>query len=250
MSNKGFMQQRNRGKKRQNSFPPPVNGIQRLALPSSEVMLTNKECFIVDSCCPICYNPTQSIEAKFEAPFSYWLYRTLQYCEKCKRYYLSRAEYKQLLSDAVVKFPNAPKPFFLPGNIQNESGLFIPKALIDKDKYDRWHLPAPLDKYYDPSDEEYNWIVRYYLPKQSFNAKPKSESILGERGYSVKVHDEKRKSILKECIQIHGEEKVLKQLHLNIEWRMKQRNGEIRFAQSIAIWNNDIMYIEGKHYLK
>ena len=106
-------------------------------------------------------------------------------------------------------------------------------------------MPPLSDKFYNMTEEEYRWVEGYYRPEE-FEVELRKQSFLGAAGYSTNESETKRRSILKECVAKYGKRKVIGQIKYNIDLRLKQKNGNIRYQRAINTWRGDLWYTENK----
>ena len=73
-----------------------------------------------------------------------------------------------------------------------------------------------------------------------------SQSFLGKMGYSASESETRRRTILAKCVAEYGKHKVLQQLRFNMDMRLKQKDGAIRYQRAINVWRGDIWFVENK----
>lgn len=69
------------------------------------------------------------------------------------------------------------------------------------------------------------------------------KSFLGEKGYSVSVSEQERRTILYEAVSIYGRRKVTKHIKWLRDMSLRRYNGAERYHSAIAIWQSDLNYI-------
>lgn len=236
-------------KEKKQQYIDGLNGV-----PNNGIILTNKSCFVHEGKCPRCQVRTQKehvkIEQEWRRPF---LLANLKRCPTCGTYYITPVQFYKLEEKADEKIHGRrPFPFVRPSNVDceyKEDGtfLFMPSAKVNYQKYDENHLPPRDDLYYDMTDEEYNWLKMLYLPlEEEFPVQLRAKSFLGEAGYSTSESESRRHRILAQCVANHGKSRVINQLKSNMNLRMKQKNGNVRYANAINIWRGDIWFVEHK----
>lgn len=231
---------------------------------TNEIILTNKSLFVNERKCPDCQTRVAKkyvsiLHSTVYLQRCYKFRGSLFYCPSCSHFYLSKSQLEKLNDKALDIMPKGtPYPFVKPGNVKIDEAQaegnrnihnfkYIPLEMLNFEKYDRWNPPPKCNKYYDPTNEEYEWILGYYEPESPFVGNLKSKSFLGEAGYSTTEPEKYRKRILDQCVSKYGKAKVIKQIKFNITQRSNQQNGEIKYAHAISIWLSDISYIEVKY---
>lgn len=215
---------------------------------NTDITLSNKSCFLEQQCCPNCFKKTTKEHVKITQGKKYIVghVRHCQYCDldliAPKQFYTLCAKAEQVIHGYFHS------PFIIPIGIncehkESDEYLFIPEEAMDSGKYNHRNMPSRFGKFYDMTDEEYNWLRIYYLPAE-FPLRAKS--FLSEAGYSTNESEVRRRSILLKCVSEHGKAKVIKQLKSNMNLRMRQKDGIIRYANAINIWRSDILYVETK----
>lgn len=217
-------------------------------VPHDSLILTNKPCFIDESKCPCCGNATKKEHVRIDQ-HQKSLLAHIRHCEKCNVDYITPGQFNSLDRKASEKIRGEIFwPFVRPRNVnyeyqQDDTYLFIPRKAIDFDKFS-WHrLPPRVDEYYDMTDEEYLFLKTYYQP-EVFPSELRQKSFLGEAGYSTGESVIRRRKILERCVNEHGKSRVLNQLKSNMNLRLKQRNGSVRYQHALNIWREDISYVE------
>ena len=214
------------------------------------VVLTNKPCFINNHECPHCHETTKKEHVKI-TQYGKFLYSHLWRCSRCGFDYITPSQVEAIRKKANQKIRGYYHgPFVLPVEIEcelQEDGryLFIPKWALNFEKYDHHHLPPKGDDFYDMTDEEYLWVKMYHQPEE-FSATLRTKSFLGEAGYSTSESETRRHIILEGCVNEYGKSKVINQLKSNINLRLKQKDGNIRYQHALNIWNGDLWYVEHK----
>lgn len=220
------------------------------AVPYDSIVLTNKPYVINDNKCPQCYQALKSDHVKIIQRRKYLVVK-LKTCNRCGKDYITPQEYDSICAKAHEKIRgHFHKPFIFPVNVRREEGennksLFIPTWAYDCIKYNYHHMPPLSDKFYNMTEEEYRWVEGYYRPEE-FEVELRKQSFLGAAGYSTNESETKRRSILKECVAKYGKRKVIGQIKYNIDLRLKQKNGNIRYQRAINTWRGDLWYTENK----
>lgn len=231
-------------------FKKYVEGLR--AINHDSIILTNKSCFIQEHRCPICQDITKKESVKITQHRKY-VVSNVRHCSRCDFDFVSSAELYKIDKKAskVVK-GRYNTPFISPVDIRCEyqsldKYLFIPRWTLDLAKYDYHKLPPHGDAFYDMTSEEYAWVIEYHQPiDMDFPVQLRAKSFLGEAGYSTGESEIRRHAILERCVQEHGKWKVINQLKSNMNIRLNQKNGAIRYANALNIWRSDISYVENK----
>ena len=214
------------------------------------IILTNKPCFINEYRCPLCQEITKKERLKITQRWKFLL-ANVRHCDHCGRDYITPRQHEILCSKAREKIRgHYCEPFISFVDIhcehqEDNNYLFIPSWALDFEKYDYRHLPPKGDEFYDMTDEEYLWVKMYHQPEE-FPVQLRVKSFLGEAGYSTSESEIRRHNILSICVDEYGKSKVVNQLKSNINLRLKQKDGNIRYAHAINIWHGDIWYVENQ----
>ncbi|MEE1125177.1 MAG: hypothetical protein U0L18_04475 [Acutalibacteraceae bacterium] len=216
------------------------------------LVMTNKSCFIKEHMCPICRNITKKENIKITQNQKFLL-ANIRHCEYCNNDYITPEQFRFLCDKAKSKIRGFyHEPFIFPKNVicklENTFGnqyLFIPEWALDFEKYDHHNLPPKGDKLYDMTNDEYLWVKMYYQPDE-FPVKLRQKSILGEAGYSANESRNRRHIILAKCVKKYGKSRVINQLKSNINLRIKQKDGNIRYAKALNTWRGDITFVENE----
>lgn len=215
------------------------------------IILTNKPCFVKEHKCPNCNGATKKEHVKIKQRWKFVL-ANVRYCEQCDFEYITPQQLENICEKADKKLRGEYRhPFVSPLGMQCEfkdddyKCLFIPEWALDISKYDHHHLPPIGDAFYDMSAEEYLWVKDYYQPEE-FQGKLRQKSFLGEAGYSANESEVRRHSILKRCVEEYGKDRVIYQIKSNMNMRLRQKDGEIRYANALNVWRGDILFVENK----
>lgn len=211
----------------------------------NSVILSNKPIFLSENKCPICRNGVKKENIKLRYYNGRYVLTSVKRCNLCNSDYITPNQFYAIRKKALKLFDIA--PFVYPVNIYAEhigddKYLFLLHDVYNKDIYDLKHLPPRADKYYDMSDEEYNWVKSVYEPEEYIqNLRPKS--FLGEAGYSTNESEKRRQVILQKCVSEYGKSKVIHQIKSNMNNCLRQKNGSVRYQRALNIWRHDINYI-------
>lgn len=228
-------------------------------LDQNSIILTNKEVFLIDKCCPKCGKKTvkeyvrivsrPSVIGRYlsDCPLIY-IYGNVRTCEKCCQTYVTVEQLDRFNAKAYKKsIPYQKVKFLRPANLDVEvfdsKTLYIPKSLIDSE---RKTPPKLCDMYYDLSDEEKEWIVGFYRAETS-DVPLRKRSIISEEGYSAYLELETRRNILERCVKLYGKGRVLHILNYLVTSRINQKNGEDKYRSALYIWQSDIDYVKEKY---
>lgn len=218
-------------------------------VPHYTLTLTNKPCFVKEHICPRCKQDTRKEHVKI-VQYRKSLLAHVRHCERCDADFITPKQFCSIDEKASQKiYGDISYPFVRPKNIECEYQegryLFIPYSAIDSDRFSQYHLPPRNDEYYDMTDEEYLWVKTFYQPEE-FTVPLRQKSFLGEAGYSTSESEIRRHNILARCVNEYGKNKVINQLKTNMNLRMKQKDGNIRYSKAINVWRGDIWYIENQ----
>lgn len=213
------------------------------------IILTNKPCFINEHRCPICFEKTKKEHVRISQHWKH-LFANVFHCDRCDSDYITPVQFDHLCDKASEKIRgNYLYPFVSPLGMEiefvDEKHLFIPEWATDFGKYDHHHLPPKGDDFYDMTDEEYAWVKEYFQPEE-FNVPLRKKSFLGEEGYSTNESEIRRHIILQRCVEKYGKNRVINQLKSNMNLRLKQKDGELKYEQALNIWRSDIWYVENQ----
>lgn len=214
------------------------------------IILTNKNCFISENKCPCCHEKTKKEYVKI-IQYRKFLLANVRHCSHCDFDYISPEQFERIREKASSKIRGYYRgTFVFPVEIEceyQEDGkyLYIPKWALDFEKYDHHHLPPRGDTFYDMTDEEYRWVVSYHQP-EDFSVQLRHKSFLGEAGYSTSESEVRRHNILKTCVSEYGKSRVINQLKSNMNLRIKQKDGDVRYAHALNIWREDIWWVENE----
>lgn len=221
-----------------------------------EMYVSNKQCVLDEYLCPLCKDKFKKETVRI-AREGKVLFADVRHCESCGNDYLTPEMFKRLSCKADKKLRwQSLRTFLDPVNVccdyreefEAEGGfLHVPRWAYDSDKYDYYHLPPKSDDFYDMSHEEYKSVIEFYVPEEypvEFNADLNQKSFLAEKGYSTNESEWRRRRVLEKCVKEYGKSKVLNQLNFNLNLRLKQKDGNIRYQNAINVWRSDILYVE------
>lgn len=215
-------------------------------LPDNSLIVTNKPCFVLERACPHCRQKTRKEHVRIIGDRGYLLSNVYR-CTDCNSDYVTPGQFLRIREKAAIK---ESRNYFINFNIvpQNVSQeyvgdecLFILNCAFDE-KYSRRHLPPRSDEYYDMTENEYEWVKRLYA--SDFPVQLRQKSFLSEAGYSTNESEYRRRKALARCVDEYGKSKVINQLKINMNLRLKQENGSVRYANALAVWRGDIWYVE------
>lgn len=212
------------------------------------IVLTNKLCYIQEKKCPHCRQKIHKEHVKI-AQRRKFLCANIGHCSNCNRDYITPEQFYVLCEKAKIRIKGYYRePFVSPVNIDCEfqddnKYFFIPQWAVDFKKFDQNHLPPHGDDFYNMTDEEYVWVKTLYQPEE-FPVTLRQKSFLGEAGYSTSESETRRRDILARCVAKYGKNKVVNQLRVNMDLRLKQKNGAARYERALNIWRGDIWYVE------
>lgn len=212
--------------------------------------LTNKPCFTEKRLCPHCQCFTQKERVKIVKDWKSLLAQ-VRNCKQCDTDYITPKQF-YALNEKMQKIARECTgcSFIRPQNVECEYDggdkyLFIPKWMLDFERFGKYALPKRNDEYYDMTDEEYLWVKMFYIPDE-FPVKLRQRSFLSAEGYSANESESLRHRILARCVDKYGKNKVINQLKFNINLRIRQKGGESRYECALNIWRGDIWYVENE----
>lgn len=213
-----------------------------------DITMTNNSLYIKNHSCPKCQTPTKKETIKImDLKGGKYAIAKVRHCSQCNLDFITPSQFhgihwkiKKLFCSYYTRFRNIECK-----SQSNGKYLFIPIWALDIDKYDHHHLPPKSDTFYDMTDEEYLWVKLFYQPEE-FQAQLRPKSFLGEAGYSTSETEIRRHNILEKCANEYGKDRVIYQLKSNMNMRLRQKDGNIRYAHALNIWRGDIWYVENK----
>lgn len=231
-------------KKKQAAY---LNGLRKVG--HDHLILTNKPSFTEEKRCPHCGQRTKKEQVRITKGWKV-LTATVRHCEPCGADYITPAQFNALNRKMQKRArEQAGYSFIRPKNVacEFEEGkyLFIPRWMMDPQRFSHRALPARNDAYYDMTDEEYLWVKALYEP-EDISVKLRPQSFLGAEGYSTAVPEAQRHRILARCAEKYGKNKVINQLRCSIRLRIRQKDGASRYEYALNTWRGDIWYVENK----
>ena len=223
-----------------------IEGLRQVVY--TDITITNTPSYIENNSCPICNVPTKKETIKvMDLKGRKYVLAKIRHCSHCNRDYISPAQFHDIHSKSRSLFSTFYCRF---RNVSFERGdnceyLFIPIWALDCDKYNHHKLPPKGDSLYQMTDEEYLWVKWYHEPEE-FQVQLRAKSFLGEAGYSTTESEIKRHGILERSVKEFGKDRVIFQLKSNMNMRLRQKDGEIRYANALNVWRGDIWYVENK----
>lgn len=212
-------------------------------------ILTNKPQFLRERRCPHCNHLTKKETVKIKRGTNQkYLVTDLWHCKQCNVDYIDLEQMNILDNKAKEELGKSVRcPIISPQNTSIERSyegktLFIPQYALNSRKYNKNNLPPRINEYYDMSEGEYDWVKSYFATDM-FSGRLKTQSFLGAAGYFTYVSEVRRHQILKECAEEYGKNKVIKQITSNMNLKLNQVNGSVKYAKAIRIWRDDLSYV-------
>ena len=184
--------------------------------------------------CPKCHSELS--EEKVNVPvfydngdfFQYYV-TTALFCHNCKKGYLSNDNVEAIIKkvyNSVLK--------------SSEIRLENMNVRYDQSYQNHYYYPTinNEDAIYVTKDTTVQMIEPQYHSLNLNNV-----SFLGELGYTVNKGENARRFILKQAVQKYGKRKVADHISALIRLRKRQRDGAIRYAYAIRIWQQDLNYV-------
>ena len=158
----------------------------------------------------------------------------VRFCHKCRKAFITKEMALYILS----KINDSPK---------NQKTIKVENVTIQWDEDKNGYLFNPTSNnswdIFFPNHDYERVISRDDTPAE-MELNP--QSFLGEMGYSTSKGINIRRHILVEAIKIHGKQKVCDHLVFLLSTRKAQKNGPLKYANAIKIWQDDLEYILDK----
>ena len=194
---------------------------------------------VANNICPFCRSVMSREDIKIpvikaNGDFDRYVTAKVRFCYKCRKAFIT----KEMAAYILTEINDSPK---------GQKTIKVENVSIQWDEDNNRYLFTPT------SDN--SWDI--FFPRQDYERRIPGDdepsemelnpqSFLGKMGYSTSKGINVRRHILVEAIKIHGKRKVSDHLAFLISTRKAQKNGSLKYANAIKIWQDDLKYISEK----
>ena len=213
---------------------PLENNIRNVGL-NAQIYLSNTYS-AANNICPFCRSVMSREHINIpiiERNEDFYPYSTekIRFCHKCRKAFLTKEMALYILSE--INYSSNSQKTIKIENVAIQWDEDNNKYLFNPTSNNSW------DIYFPRPDYEIKSTSNDAPAEMELNA----QSFLGKMGYSTSKGINIRRHILTEAIKTHGKRKVADHLAFLISTRKAQKNGTLKYANAIKIWQDDLNYI-------